>query len=260
MRVEEGRGRAAWPPEYSVRVSPRARRVRLVMRASGLEVVVPHGISLRGIPRLLEERREWIRRASQRIEEERRRLKEDPPRLPDRITLPAVGEEWVVEYRRPGSGTNGPGGRDCAVVREIGGRTLRLTGEPDDYSNCRAALYRWLGRRARRELVPRLDRLAREHGFVYERVSVRQQRTRWGSCSRRGSISLNARLLFMPPQAVDYVLLHELCHTVRMDHSRAFWNLLERYDPDYRVHKKMVRDGAKELPSWVEHRPNEDLM
>jgi predicted metal-dependent hydrolase len=227
------------------------------MRPDGLEVVLPRGYSQRHLPELLEARREWIERAARRVDAHRRRLQEDPPRLPDRIELPALGEEWLVEYRLPGKGRALAG---AARAREVAGRRLVVTGDPGDFESCKQALCRWLTRRARADLEPRLAELAERHALVYQQVSIRQQKTRWGSCSRRGNISLNAKLLLMPRAAADYVLLHELCHTVRMDHSPRFWALVERHDPDYKAHKKLVRVSAKAMPTWLDHEPDEEAM
>jgi predicted metal-dependent hydrolase len=249
----------ATPLEYTVRVSTRARSVKLVMRPRGLEVVVPRGVSQRSIAGLVESRRHWIEKAAKRVEAQRRRLEEDPPRLPQRISLPAIGEEWVVEYHRPaGSGSGGASGG--ARVREVAGRRMVVTGDAGDFEVCKQALCRWLNRRARAALVPRLCELAERHGFKYQQVSVRQQKTRWGSCSRQGNISLNAKLMLMSEEAAEYVLLHELCHTVRMDHSPRFWALMEQHDPDYKAHKKLVRASAKAMPSWLDHEPDEEAM
>jgi predicted metal-dependent hydrolase len=218
------------------------------MTIQGLEVVIPRGFSQRRIPGLLESKRKWIERATIRVEARRRRLEADPPRLPERIVVPAVGEEWLVEYRRAGAGV-----RSGASAREKPGQRLLVAGDSTDFEACKQALCRWLNRRAREELVPRLAMLARQHGLGYERVSIRQQRTRWGSCSRHKAISLNAKLLLMPSAAVDYVLLHELCHTVQMNHSPRFWALVRAHDPAYEAHKKLVRMAATAVPTWLDH-------
>ncbi|OFW61022.1 MAG: hypothetical protein A2133_04420 [Actinobacteria bacterium RBG_16_64_13] len=250
-----GRHGSAGPPEYSVRVSARARRVRLVMNVDrGLEVVIPRRFDRRRIPELVEGKRDWIEKASARMEERRRRLEAEPPRLPGPIALPAVGEEWEVEYRPGRPGAAG------ATVRERSGGRLTLTGDLDDPVGCQEALCRWLVRTAKRTLVPRLEELARQHRLEYGRVSVRQQRTRWGSCSRRKTISLNARLLFLPPAVVDYVLLHELCHTVEMNHSPRFWTLLGYRDHDCRVHRKVLRKAGEALPTWLDHEVGEPIV
>lgn len=245
-------------PGYSVRVSSRARSVRLVMTSDGsLEVVIPPRFDGRLIPGIVERRRAWIERAAARaaarLEARRRRLEQDPPRLPARIMLAAVGEEWVVEYRQ-GSGRNGGAPRGTGVtVRERPGRRLIVSGDADDFEGCRMALHRWLRRRARQVLVPRVAELSLRHRLRYGRVSVRLQRTRWASCSRSANISLNAKLLFLQRELVDYVLLHELCHTVEMNHSPRFWARLESHAPECRAHRILLKAAVNAVPTWVEH-------
>ena len=95
--------------------------------------------------------------------------------------------------------------------------------------------------RARRELPARLLELAAQHGLVVWRISVRNQRTRWGSCSRRGHICLNWRLIAMPPGVRDYVMLHELMHLKRMDHSPTFWKLVAAVCPEYESARRWLR-------------------
>jgi predicted metal-dependent hydrolase len=82
--------------------------------------------------------------------------------------------------------------------------------------------------KARRQLVPRLDELARRHGFTYNRVTIRHQKTRWGSCSAQNNISLNANLVRLPAELTDYILLHELVHTRVKNHGVSFWDALDK--------------------------------
>jgi predicted metal-dependent hydrolase len=135
-----------------------------------------------------------------------------------------------------------------------------VTGDPDDGVACRAALCRWLRRKAQATLVPRLAELSREHRLTYQRVSLRQQKSRWGSCSRRGTISLNVNLLFLAPALADHVLLHELCHTVEMNHSPRFWTLLGYHDPACKAHRKAMRQSKDSLPTWVEYEMGEPVV
>lgn len=90
-------------------------------------------------------------------------------------------------------------------------------------------------KRARALLGKRLEHLSQEHGLAYNRLSIRCQRTRWGSCSAKGNISLNAKLAALPAELMDYVIVHELVHTRIMNHSRAFWAELERRVPGARA-------------------------
>ncbi len=241
-------------PDFTVRVSSRARRVRLVMTADhGLEVMIPRGFDRRRIPELLESKKDWIKRATARMEAKRWRLEAEPPRLPKRIVLQAIGEEWEVEYRARPAQAKPVTEEARPVARERSGGCLVVTGDIHDFLGCKEALCRWLSRKARQTLVPELAVLAQRHRLDYGRVSVRWQRTRWASCSRQGTICLNARLLFLPPEAVEYVLLHELCHTVEMNHSPRFWTLLGYLDANCRIHRRLLRTAGEWIPTWLDH-------
>ena len=101
--------------------------------------------------------------------------------------------------------------------------------------------------KARRELPERLLELAARHGLAVSRVSVRNQRSRWGSCGRDGHICLNWRLVLMPESVRDYVLVHELMHLRRMDHSPAYWRLVAEVCPDYRSARDWLRRNGPSL-------------
>ena len=102
-------------------------------------------------------------------------------------------------------------------------------------------------KRARHELPSRLTELATRHGLTVARVSIRNQRTRWGSCGHDGHISLNWRLVLMPPDVRDYVLVHELMHLRRLDHSRAYWKLVAAACPGYREARQWLRTNGASL-------------
>lgn len=104
-----------------------------------------------------------------------------------------------------------------------------------------------LRQRAQAELPPRLLALAAEHGLAVARVSVRGQRTRWGSCGRDGHICLNWRLVLMPESVRDYVLIHELMHLRRLDHSPAYWRLVSAACPGYREARQWLRANGPGL-------------
>lgn len=84
-------------------------------------------------------------------------------------------------------------------------------------------------------------------GGSFNRITVRDQKTRWGSCSARGTLSFNWRLMLAPPAVLDYVVVHELCHLTHMDHSKAFWSLVESVCPNYRAHRKWLKEHGQEL-------------
>jgi len=84
-------------------------------------------------------------------------------------------------------------------------------------------------------------------GGNYTSITIRDQKSRWGSCSSRGTLSFNYRLIFAPPKVLDYVVVHELCHLTHMNHSKDFWNMVEQIMPEYKVHKTWLREHGQEL-------------
>ena len=106
---------------------------------------------------------------------------------------------------------------------------------------------RALRARAKEELPPRLRELAGVHGLSVTRVTIRNQRTRWGSCGRDGHICLNWRLVLMPDWVRDYVIIHELMHLRRLDHSPKYWQLVEAACPNYRDARRWLRTHGPSL-------------
>lgn len=229
---------------YTIRVSPRAKHVRItVTRAAEVVVTVPKRFAARRVPAIVEARREWVLQALERARSRAEAVRaEHGDGLPAEVVLRATGETLAVAYRA--SATNG------VSAREGAGR-LTLTGAVHDEAACEAALRRWLTRRAHAVLGPMLSELAATHGFEVARVRVGLQRSRWGSCSPRGTVSLNAKLLFLPPELVRYVIVHELCHLRAMDHSARFWAILAEYDPGFERHRRALRQVERLVPPWA---------
>ena len=103
-------------------------------------------------------------------------------------------------------------------------------------------------RKAAREYFPkRVSHYAHILGVTYGKISIRDQKTRWGSCSSEGNLSFNWRLILAPPDVLDYVVIHELCHRKEMNHSKEFWTLVESLMPDYKERRKWLRENGKNL-------------
>ncbi len=114
-------------------------------------------------------------------------------------------------------------------------KRLVCIGRPEHlFSRGSEAEYRQYAAEALTLLYDRLEYFGRAYGVTWARVTIRNQKTRWGSCSRQGNLSFNYRLLFLPPRLRDYVVVHELCHLKEFNHSPKFWTLVAQTFPDYR--------------------------
>jgi hypothetical protein len=136
-------------------------------------------------------------------------------------------------------------GTQLALTPQQGRTRVHRAGErllvPADDERAPAAIERWYRRAAAREIAPRLDAAARALGTTYTTLSIRGQRTRWGSCTARGAMSFNWRLLLAPEPVLDYVVWHEACHLRVMDHSPRVWALVRRHCPDFEEHRRWLR-------------------
>ena len=233
-------------PDYTVKESAKAKhaRLKLSMR-EGLVVVVPRGFDYERIPGILKKKRRWLEHAQDRVETQRKFFEPEPiGSLPERLMLRGIGEEWVVDYRPTHSR------RVTAVERD--GHRLLVHGDTDNTAACKAALRRWLNRKAHDNLVPWLVRLADERGFTVKRILVKSQRTRWASCSKARTISVNLKLLFIPEEQIRYVVIHELCHTVHLNHSSQFWALVSEHDQSFKRADAKLRVAWRFVPAWLD--------
>jgi predicted metal-dependent hydrolase len=225
-------------PPLRLRHSLRARRVAVRISAAGqVELVIPSGVSERRARAFLDSRAEWVR-----THLARRHTKAMQPQAfpPPRLSLPLLGEDWLL-FMAGGTGR-------MRLVAANGRLELRGIGTPEQI---RSVLLRWLRQRAVQALSERLTLLAAEHGFTFGHCQVRTQRSRWGSCSTRGVISLNVALLFQPAAVVRYLLCHELAHTRHMNHSARFWQCVEACEPAYRALDAELTRGWQRVPAWI---------
>lgn len=174
-------------------------------------------------------------------------LSQLPTRLdrvaPQQIKLPAIGKRWSVEYEALSY--------HRIRVEESGECTLSVKGNLRDPYQTALVLRKWLGERARKHLVPWLDDLSDELKLPYSKVLVKGQRTRWGSCSPQKTISVNRNLLFLSPSLVRYVLIHELVHTIQLDHSPKFWELVRERVPNSKELNRESKKAWAHVPPWA---------
>ncbi|MEA4856243.1 MAG: SprT family zinc-dependent metalloprotease [Solidesulfovibrio sp.] len=230
----------------SVRVSARARGIVLrMLPGSGLEVVSPAGVAPAFLLQAVESRRDWIARVFGRLCAEggfSGRAAEVP--RPGRLVLTAFSREWELRYLakdRPG----------CAVTAR-GPGALVVSGAVEDASAVASALGGFCRLRAGELLRPALAAVSRDTGLPYSALTIRAQRTRWGSCTAKGRVSLNYTIAFLPWELCRLVMIHELCHTVELNHSPRFWNVVERFVPGCRELDARLNSARHYLPLWLD--------
>jgi len=208
--------------------NPRARRYVLRLRPDGsARVTIPRGGSAAEAGRFLARNLGWLEH-----------------QLQCRAARPLRPEEWLIgaeilfrgEPIRIEAGING----DSGMIR-VGSEQIRV---PDHAVDLRRTIEDHWWSLAARELPPRVFEFAAVQQLPVRRVTVRNQRTRWGSCSRRGTISLNWRLIQTPRQVQDYIILHELCHLREMNHSERFWHEVARVCPDFETAERWLKQHS----------------
>jgi predicted metal-dependent hydrolase len=211
---------------WCVRESARARRLTArVFHDGRVEIVVPAGTRQRTVADFVARQRPWIERA--RLKAARRAavapliVTEFPPAT---LRLAALNEDWSVT---PQQGD----GASPEQLREDLREQLRL--------------------RAQAGFLPQLTVLAAQMSVDFSRLQLRWQRSRWGSCSRLGTISLNACLLFQRPEVVRYLMVHELAHRHHMNHGAAFWRRVAQHEPDRRALDRELARGWQNVPRWI---------
>jgi predicted metal-dependent hydrolase len=221
------------PPHVEPRIEfvriRKARRYIMRVRPDGtLRITIPRSGSKAEAMAFMARHLAWIAKERARVQKE-----QSPVRWTagTAVWLDGVPHQTVVIHK-----PDGP-------VACYAGRSVRVR----DVDDIRPEVEADLRILAREQLVPRLTELAREHGLEFTRVTIRAQRSRWGSCSRAGAIALNFRLIQMPAFVRDYVLIHELMHLRQQNHGPRFWALVERACPDYRDAERWLRRSGRAL-------------
>jgi predicted metal-dependent hydrolase len=227
------------PQAYELRASSRARRLSVrVFHTGRVEIVVPRTTSRRTVARFLDAHRKWIDRKRAAALANMRPAERFPPA---EIRLAAVSDRWRLHVA---------GGRGTLRARAAHG-VLQIKGEAGSAQAIRRELRAWLVRESERHLGALLQALSIDGRFRYRRLAVRRQRTRWGSCSTRGTVSLNCCLMFQRPEVVRYLVIHELAHTRHMNHSPRFWDCVATLCPGYQALDRELLDGWRNVPAWV---------
>lgn len=228
--------------QYQLRYSKKAKYLQMRISAVGLEVIVPtrRRFSHQHIEQFIQEKQSWIDKYWHKIPLlQTQQIIE----LPQLIELKAIQQIWTVNYI-PTSYAK------IKLVTNLN-QQITLMGNITNQSLCLVILRQWLQLMAKEHLVNELNILSKENNLPYGNVTIRNNRSRWGSCSSQRNISLCCKLLFLPYPLMRHVLLHELCHTKAMHHGKRFWQLLRNLDEFTDAHVKQLKLLEKSTPSWV---------
>ncbi len=218
---------------YQHKTHPRARSLRITINQRG-EVVVT---TPRFTPKIVVEL--FVRQQQGWITKQLAKIKTLAPAT-DSHQLQLFGQNYhIVEI------ADGRRGRGVHLDPEHHQLLINHVALPPATKNLSSSgqtmLTRYLKQTAEKYLFPRTKQWATTMGLTFHKLTLREQKTRWGSCSSQGDISFNWRLVHHPPEVIDYVIIHELAHRVQMNHSAAFWNVVKKYDPAFAEHKGWLK-------------------
>ena len=206
---------------YKLRYSKKARYVRLqISRSSGLELILPRGYDLIDAEKFLLKKSGWIKKHLHSVNHTAKKYKF----LGNEIKLIQEFEFFTKKHK----------------INLINGE-LKITSPAGSKADPGKIYLAWLKHCAKEYLAPHAFKLARENKFKVNKISVRGQKTRWGSCSTNGNLSFNFMLMEYRREVIDYVIFHELCHLKELNHSKNFWSLVERLCPDYKLFRKELK-------------------
>jgi predicted metal-dependent hydrolase len=218
---------------YQLNVSPRARRLRITVSDSGITLVLPAGFPVREGEAFMSKNSVWI---LAQMEKHEQRARSERNTLPKDVIL-LRGTATRVERKEEATRLS-----RARVEEQNGHLTLALPAGRTDTAP--EVLERWLRGLARVEITNLVRQEARRMHASPKTVTIRDQRTRWGSCSSTGTLSFNWRLIMVPPTVMQYVVVHELAHMSVPNHSRDFWNLVSQYYPAYQEARAWLRKNA----------------
>lgn len=219
---------------YKVIASNRAKYIRIKLTQFGeLSVTMPVSSKISYAHDFIYSKKSWIEKNLAKVKNPKDKI------IPRSLDLKLLNETWSIQY----FDTQNVETRIPKLIEQKDS-ILEIQGSHEqlnDFDIISKVLNNWCKKKAKPIFNSMLQQIAEIHGFHYHRLSIRSQKTRWGSCSNQKNINLNCKLLFMPEDVVRYVMIHELCHTIEMNHSNRFWALVEDCDANYRQHKRTLK-------------------
>ena len=215
---------------YQLQRNRRTHSIKIKVVPPGEVIVVaPADCPLRFIESFLEKQQVWIEKSVAKVQAQRR------PSDDKRIDIFGKSYQKVIGDMTQPIGVH--------VTQE----DIIITPVTHNAASVSKSVTQFLKSTAEKYIVPRTHQLAKTMGISFANISLKAQKTRWGSCSSQGNLNFNWRLVHCPPEVIDYVIIHELAHRREMNHSSAFWALVAQYDPEHKKHRGWLRRQGMEL-------------
>ena len=219
-------------PPIIRRTDARAKRLLLRVRHDGVYLTVPPRVPELVIQQFLQGSQEWLHKTWHNTQQQIALQQKMALADGDYLDFPHLQQRWQVVFA------------DVKRLRESEQHFVVQV----HADNARDMLRRWVLKRAQLALPQRLATLAQQYGFSYRSCTLKHVKSRWGSCSAKADIHLNVALMLLPAELLDYVLLHELCHTRQMNHSALFWQEMLKVDAHYQLHRQQLKQFK--MPDW----------
>lgn len=224
-----------WPPIFKIRKHHLAKSVKLkITPFEGLIVTTPVRFNLKKLPTILESNKTWILK----------HLSFDVVNdfLPHSIEFHATAETWLIKKNIY------PSHRNHTFSYDEKNKVLYLN-DLKVTDTSMSSIIKWVKKYATSHLTGLFYEVSNAVRISCQRLTIREQKTKWGSCSNQHAININYRLIFLPRNLVQHVMIHELCHTIHFDHSKAFWGLVAEHDPHWRLHRRELKRAQIYIPS-----------
>lgn len=220
----------------------RSKRKTIAISFDGdgnLCVKAPFWVSKRAIETFLDEKKEWIEATAVRLQNQRMKETAERIRLDNGDVLFYLGEALIITVIREN--------RQRGKVVKVNNRLILTVPYEADYAYKKTLLEKWFRHEAAEVLQRKASEFAKLLSVSYEDIKIKDQKSRWGSCSSKGNLNFNFRIIMAPEKVCDYVVKHELCHLIHMNHSAAFWTLLEGIHPETAACRKWLKENSKKL-------------
>ncbi len=226
--------------EYSIQYNVRSKRIKLKVSNLGeVQVISPPGVSRGEIHRFVEKNTAWVHKTVEKLKDSRLSDPDLGLKPPKKIILQALSKSYSLHYL--------PVSDRLTVIENESSLSVHASTDIEQTNLLRI----WLQKKAKQHLVPWLDDASFKHKIRYNKVSIRGQKTRWGSCSSKKNINLNRNLLFVRSALVDYLMAHELSHIIHPNHSNKFWQQVGECEPNYQMLDNELNQAQKIVPLWA---------